>query len=73
MSGSNSHRGHKTTLICPVKGCKYHSRKFHFKIDPKNRLSNSSTKCPIHQLLLKDVGSSKYAVLVMQGNNIKKQ
>lgn len=62
MGWANNHRGHKKTLLCPINGCKYHSRKFVSISDDKNRLSNSSTKCPIHQVLLVDVGSSQHSV-----------
>lgn len=58
MGWGNHHSGHKKTMCCPVKGCKYTSRRFlsmFFKSDKaKNRYSNESTKCPLHQRDLVD-------------------
>ncbi len=66
MGWANHHRGHKTTLACPIKGCSYTSRKFVSISDDKNRLSNSSTKCPIHQTVLESIGGSTYAVTTLK-------
>ena len=43
-------RGHKHTVVCPIKGCKYTSRQWNpssNSISVKN--SVYSTKCPKHQ------------------------
>ena len=62
MGWANSHIGHKTTLKCPQKGCRYTSRRFVSLSDPKNQLSNSSITCPIHQVKLINIGGSESAV-----------
>lgn len=63
MGWANGYKGHKTTLVCPIDGCKYHSRRFLITSENKNNSSNSSTKCPIHQKDLVSIGAAKNAVL----------
>ena len=58
MGWANNHRGHKKTMYCPIKGCKYTSRTFISLFfnskKEKNRYCNESTKCPLHRTELVD-------------------
>jgi hypothetical protein len=45
-------RGHKHTVYCPVKKCKYTSRQWNWSMDANKNPSTWSTKCPKHQQTL---------------------
>jgi hypothetical protein len=52
MSGNN-YRGHKFTVYCPVKDCKYTSRQWVGMVDKVSKENSVwSTKCPKHQQVL---------------------
>ncbi len=52
MSGNN-YRGHKFTVCCPIKGCKYTSRQWVGMVDNVSKENSVwSTKCPKHQEIL---------------------
>lgn len=66
MGFANSYKGHKSTLICPNQKCNYHSRKFNREYDEEKTQCNSSIKCPVHQVDLVNIGSSKASVLELK-------
>ena len=55
MGWGNSHHGHKKTMVCPLKKCKYTSRHFIMGVGRITRKNSvSSIKCPIHREILID-------------------
>jgi hypothetical protein len=59
--------GHKITVCCPLKKCNYTSRVMFIESNMSNKLSNHSTLCPKHRLVL----ISKY-VKEKSNNNLTK-
>ncbi len=44
-------RGHKVTIVCPLKKCNYTSRVM-IATEMDNKISNHSKTCPTHRLQL---------------------